>query len=134
MQTKRMLLADDDEDDRLLFAEFINERKDMELIHCTGNGLEVVEYLKNTPDVNNHPHLIILDHNMPKMNGTQTLAALKSNHLFSHIPVAIYTTYSHTKLKQDCFDAGAAMVTDKPSSPVGYHKMFDEFMKLISVP
>lgn len=131
MGTKKILLAEDDEDDRLLFYDFIKERDDMVLQHSTENGMEIIDYLEKIADPSSFPDLIVLDQNMPKMNGYQTLYSLKSNSRYASIPVAIYTTYSDKKLIEDSYAAGALVVLEKPISPSGYHQMMNEFVMLI---
>ena len=132
MITKKILLAEDDEDDRFLFYDFIKERTDIVLQHITENGMEILDYLNQIPEISNFPDLIVLDQNMPKMNGYQTLYSLKSNNRYTDIPVSIYTTYSYKRLMKECYDAGALVVIEKPISPSGYHQMMNEFIKLIS--
>ncbi len=83
MAIKKILLADDDADDREIFVRVLGQKHNVSLLNTFENGKEVIEYLEtvNTPE--QLPNLIILDHNMPKMNGTETLGRLKSDDRFS---------------------------------------------------
>ena len=131
MTKKRILLAEDDEDDRLLFANFLKERDDFILIHICENGMEVLDFLNGLPDNGEFPDLVVLDQNMPKMNGSQTLQKLKNVPRFSKIPVAMYTTYTDKRLMDECYLAGALTVVTKPISHKGYHQMMNDLNQLI---
>jgi CheY-like chemotaxis protein len=128
---KKILLAEDDEDDRLLFSNFLKERDDFELMKICENGMEVLEYLDSIPDENDYPDLVMLDQNMPKMNGSQTLQLLKNVPRLAKIPVAMYTTYTDKRLMDECYLAGALTVVTKPISHSGYHQMMNDLNQLL---
>src|SRR5687768_499544 len=90
---KKILLAEDDPDDRGFFFEFLEHRRDLLLLPPVENGEEVFEFLEKAQN-GNFPDLIILDQNMPKCNGLQTLAILKNNSHYENIPVFVYSTYT----------------------------------------
>jgi len=121
-------LVEDDEDDKDLFSIFFANRKDIRLLPPVGNGLELIEYLDNANSEDELPNLIILDQNMPKMNGKQTLQFLKSSVRFSQIPTVVYSTYADSGLVGDCKKLGAIMVAVKPIDLEGYQKMMDDFL------
>lgn len=131
MNKKTLLLAEDDEDDRMLFSDFLQDRNDFELLHSCENGMEVIEYLNAIQDADKLPSLVVLDQNMPKMNGSQTLQLLKNSPRYAKIPVAVYTTYTDKRLIDECYQSGALTVVAKPISPSGYHQMMDELVRLI---
>lgn len=128
---KKVLLVEDDSDDRLLFQTFFAHRKDIFLLPPVTNGLEMIEYLHSIPTPKDLPDLIVLDQNMPKMNGKQTLTFLKSSEQYSKIPVVIYSTYTDNTLVVDCKKLGADMVAVKPIDDEGYQKMMDDFLRVI---
>lgn len=127
---KKILLAEDDPDDRGFFFQFLEHRPDVLLLPPVENGEEVFEYLKKAPD-SHFPDLIILDQNMPKCNGLQTLAILKNNSHYENIPVFVYSTYTDEYLRQHSLELGARSVLDKPFSLEGYEKMIDDILELI---
>jgi len=131
MTKKKILLAEDDEDDRLLFSNFLKERDDFVLVQTCENGMEVLEFLNNLPNEADFPDLVVLDQNMPKMNGSQTLQLLKNVPRLSKIPVAMYTTYTDKRLMDECYLAGALTVLTKPISLNGYHQMMNDLNQLI---
>lgn len=130
MLTKKVLLADDDADDREIFERVLGKKTDVVLMRSVENGREVLDFLRNiSPE--ELPHLIILDHNMPKMNGTETLGMLKSSSQYSDIAVVIYSTYSDHSLVERCRQLGAAMVLSKPANLKEYEAVIDKFLGIL---
>ena len=126
-----ILLAEDDADDRSFFREFIEDRKDIVLLKEVENGEELLEVLNANLDTV-LPDVIILDQNMPKLNGLQTLDVLKKDSRFAGIPVMVYSTYINDHLIEKCKEAGALKVAIKPVNKKGYINMIDEFLKAIA--
>lgn len=110
---KPILLVDDDEEDRMLIREAFNEIGAADAVHFEINGEEAIAYLENHPTA--LPCLIILDLNMPKMNGTQTLRYLKSDERYKDITVIIYSTSVNPLERQACLELGAHSYEIKPT-------------------
>jgi CheY-like chemotaxis protein len=127
---KSVILVDDDIEDCELFLTFFANRKDIHLLPPLLNGIELISYLAEIKSDDDLPNLIILDQNMPKMNGKQTLAFLKSEERYSNISAVIYSTYTDSALITDCKKLGADMVATKPIDNEGYQKMMDDFLRL----
>jgi CheY-like chemotaxis protein len=127
---KKVVLVEDDTDDQELFQAFLGNRSDIILLPIAGNGIELMAYLETVSETE-LPDLIILDQNMPKMNGKQTLQALKAHGRFGDIPAVIYSTYTDTSLITECQKLGARMVAMKPIDQEGYHKMLNDFLLLL---
>ena len=85
-------------------------------IYFAENGEQALELLDKNYNVAEVPCLIVLDLNMPKMNGTQTLGNLKSDERFKHIPVIIYSTSINPLEKEKCMQLGAHSYITKPIS------------------
>jgi CheY-like chemotaxis protein len=130
MLKKNVLLADDDIDDREMFEEILADNQQVKLVGSVENGQELLSFLLNL-ETSALPDLIVLDHNMPKMNGIQTLDALKKDEKYQHIPVVIFSTYCDNKLLTECTNLGAAMVFTKPSSFDEYEDMITAFLGII---
>lgn len=124
-------MVEDDPDDRDLFNTFLTQRKDVNILPTVGNGIELIEYLESISSGQKLPDLIVLDQNMPMMNGKQTLQYLKSSPRYSKIPAVIYSTYTDSRLIVDCKELGAKMVASKPIDDEGYQKMMDDFLGII---
>jgi CheY-like chemotaxis protein len=130
MNAKKVILVEDDPDDRELFLIFYSEREDISLLPPVGNGEELIAYLKEIDSEEQLPQLIVLDQNMPKMNGKQTLAVLQSDDRYSKIPAVIYSTHADSNLIAACKLLGARMVASKPIDHKGYQKMMDDFLQI----
>ncbi len=96
-----LLIADDDEEDREMTREAFEENFVLNEIHLVVDGLELIDYLFRRgvyadPERSPRPGLILLDLNMPRMDGRQALEQIKSNPDLRSIPVVILTT-SHAE-------------------------------------
>ncbi|MCI0710881.1 MAG: response regulator [Chloroflexi bacterium] len=98
MQNKIVILmADDDEDDRLLAEEAFKESRIRNDLRFANDGEELMDYLHQRgeyakPGAAPRPGLILLDLNMPRKDGREALKEIKSHDSFRHIPVVILTT------------------------------------------
>ena len=109
----KIVLADDDESDRLLFREAFGELKAKTRIHTVNNGTQLMEYLvKNVADL---PDLVFLDLNMPRKNGLECLKEIKSNKKYQDITIAIYSTSASKTDIDETFSNGANVYIKKPS-------------------
>lgn len=128
------MLADDDADDRVLFEEVFSDLPSDEYkLQSVTNGEEVISYLRSV-DKDELPDLIILDQNMPLMSGRDALEIIKSDELFSHIPVIIYSTYNDQAFIDDCMIHGVVAVLSKPDSYEGYIQMINNLLKYTARP
>lgn len=108
-----IILADDDEDDRLLFTDAFDELKINTKVNTFNDGVELMDYL-NSPDAI-LPNVLFLDLNMPKKNGIECLYEIKSNDRFSDIAIAIFSTSSSEEHIEETFVQGANIYIKKPS-------------------
>lgn len=130
MVPKKVLLAEDDADDRDIFFNFLRNRSDILLLPAAENGEEVIDFLENAAG-EQLPDFILLDQNMPKKNGIQTLQTLKQLTPYKNIPVFIYSTYVDEMLQRQSTEAGAVSVFSKPHTMEGYHGMIDAILVTI---
>ncbi len=126
-QKKRILYADDDVDDRTWVSDACHTLDCSIEFNFVENGRQVLNYL-STP-VETLPELIVLDLNMPEMDGRQTLQHLKSNPQYKHIPVAIVTTSANKMDKEVCNRLGAAVYLIKPDT----HKEWQNIIRQLEV-
>ena len=127
----KVVLAEDDEDDRMFFETFLVDRKDIHLLQSVSDGAALFEALQDPELVKELPDIIILDQNMPRMNGLETLKVLKSSEKYTRIPVVIYSTYIHEKLIESCLNSGASLVLAKPDDKDGYLTMLDKMVAVV---
>lgn len=128
-----ILLAEDDPDDREMFVEFMAARPDVAMASVAIDGVELMNALQDIAVAGTLPDMVVLDQNMPKQNGLQTLKALKKHPPYQHIPVFIYSTYADSALKKQCIEAGALAVFTKPYSFAGYQEMIDDMLVLVTL-
>jgi CheY-like chemotaxis protein len=119
----QVLLADDDESDRLLFREAFEEIKIRTVVNTVNDGVELLEYLNN-PKMD-LPHILFLDLNMPRKNGIECLREIKKNENWKDIAVAIFSTSSSPADIEQTFVQGANIFIRKPND-------FDTLKKLLS--
>jgi two-component system, response regulator len=114
-----VLLADDDEEDRMLTCDALVESHFSNEICCVTDGEELMDYLhrrgKYTPPAEApRPGIILLDLNMPRKDGREALKEIKSDPNLRQIPVVVLTT---SKAEEDIFrsyDSGASSFICKP--------------------
>jgi CheY-like chemotaxis protein len=133
MQRYTILLAEDDADDREIFEEILHDKETVQRLKTVENGLEVINALNDGLALS-LPDLIILDHNMPKMNGKQTLEYLKSTEKFSRIPVIMYSTYNDRMLSDECTRLGALHIATKPTTYHEFKGMIEKFLTILNTP
>lgn len=113
MKRVKILYADDDLDDKTWVSEASKMLEYSLDIDFVENGREVFKYLNNYLEL---PALIVLDLNMPEMDGRQTLKKLKASHEYKEIPVVIVTTSSSKIDVEICNRLGASLYLVKPDS------------------
>lgn len=111
----RILLTDDDEDDRDFFAEAISDLKLSHPAEFCKNGIELINRLKD--ESYEIPDIIFLDLNMPILSGFETLQQIREHSKFKDIPViAIYSTSATNDGIKSTFGLGANAYIVKPVS------------------
>jgi CheY-like chemotaxis protein len=110
--TIRLLLADDDEDDCLLFAEALQEIQISTQLSMVQNGEQLLRVLQVQEA--NLPHILFLDLNMPRINGLQCLTELKSRLPLKRIRVVIFSTSYQEEIADQLFENGAIHYLQKP--------------------
>lgn len=120
-----ILMADDDPDDRMLMKEALEENDVPHYIDFVVDGAELLDYLhKRGKFVNQpvRPNLIILDLNMPKVDGREALGYIKSHAELKRIPVVILTT---SKAEEDIAKAYDLGVNSFICKPVRFEELVD---------
>ena len=128
-RVKKILYADDDLDDKTWVSEankFLNYLLDIDFVE---NGRGVFEWLERFKD---HPSLIVLDLNMPELDGRQTLQKLKSSEKYKDIPVVIVTTSSNKVDIEICKRLGANLYLVKPDKHSGWQQIVKQLLPYIT--
>lgn len=122
LSAKPILLIEDDDVDILSLKRAFRELTISNPLKSVTNGEDALSYLINKN--NELPGLIILDMNMPRMNGIELLKQLKSSPVFKLIPVIILTTSSNSSDVKNAYESQVAGYMIKPID-------FDEFKRMI---
>jgi len=125
--TRSILLVEDDIVDAMTVKRALVDIKVTNTLHSVGNGEEALEFLHN-PE-NQIPGIILLDLNMPKMNGIEFLKVAKNDDSLKRIPVVVLTTSKEEQDKIESFNLGVAGYMIKPVD----YMQFVETMRTIDL-
>lgn len=123
-----IILADDDEDDRLFFTDAFEELKINTKVNTFADGVELMNYL-NQPDAV-LPDVLFLDLNMPRKNGIECLDEIKSDEKFNDIAIAIFSTSSSEEHIEETFVRGANIYIKKPSDFATLKKVLSDVVTI----
>ena len=126
MNEIEILLVEDNEGDILLTLEAFKEMKVKNTVTVVKDGVDAIDFLKqrSLAKDNAMPDLILLDINMPKLNGIGVLEFIKKDEKFRRIPVVMLTTSSSQEDIAECYDKYANCFITKPLD-------FGKFMEVV---
>lgn len=119
--SKTIYLVDDDQDDRFFIREAIQDSGANVQITEVENGFDLIVLMKEVIDPESS--VIIIDMNMPKMNGLETVAAIRTDNRLAAMPIVMLSTSSNPTLIRTAYLSGVTSFVTKPST-------FDEFAQL----
>ena len=125
---KRVLCVDDDADDQMIVLDTIKEIDKTIEVQTALNGKEALEILKKAKDAEGLPCLIIMDINMPLMDGKQTLVQIKKDGDLDDVPVVMFTTSSSQLDVAFCEQYGVSFIT----KPINMHDFHTTVQRLLS--
>jgi CheY-like chemotaxis protein len=113
-----ILIAEDDPDDQLLTREALDESRIANAVYFVEDGQELMDFLHQAGIYQDapRPDLILLDLNMPRKDGREALAEIKSDPLLRSIPVVILTTTKANEEVLYAYNLGANSFIVKPVS------------------
>ena len=111
-----ILVVDDNENDVLLLQESLRDQPAVKLLHAVRDGEEAMAFLRREGRYADaaRPSLVLLDINMPKMNGFEVLYEMKTDPALRGIPVVILTTSSREADVLTAYTGGACSFVTKP--------------------
>ena len=111
-----ILLAEDSAGDVRLTREALKDAKVLNTLHVARDGVEAMDFLhrRNGFDGVPRPDIILLDLNMPRMNGREVLKAIKEDPEFARIPVVVLTTSAAEKDILESYSLHANCYINKP--------------------
>lgn len=120
----KILIADDDADDRMLIKEAFQEIRLANCVEFVENGIELLACLRREGKYKDQntlcpPDLILLDLNMPRMDGREALQEIKADSQLRHLPVVVLTTSKSEEDIVRSYDLGAAGFITKPVTFAG---------------
>lgn len=125
---KRILCVDDDADDRQFLSEAINEADPGVSVVEAENGIAALDYLN---DVKSHygemPCLIVLDINMPLLDGKQMFQRLKEDPELTKIPVVVFTSSENPNDRQ-LFKSLGVLMLSKPDNLLYMNRIADNIL------
>jgi CheY-like chemotaxis protein len=108
-----IILADDDHDDRFFFYKELQAMPFNIQFTTIEDGERLLSYLNTNPE--KLPDVLFLDYNMPRINGAECLAEIKSDPILKKLPVIMYSTYLHTDVANLVYESGAHFYLRKTS-------------------
>jgi CheY-like chemotaxis protein len=128
-ECKSILYVDDDPDDReFLYNAIKNINPDIEVI-LAENGLEAMEYLKSIQANKDLPGLIVLDLNMPLLDGRETLKRIKDDPALSSLKVVVFTTGENPNEKKAFNEMGIQFIS-KPFNIQFLHSIANQMIEI----
>jgi CheY-like chemotaxis protein len=122
-----ILYADDDPDDRSLMEELFEEHAEIIELLTFPDGAELLQYLQHSDDRGPKPCLIILDINMPGLNGKRVLKDIREMQGYEEVPVVFFTTSTLPSEAAFARSFNAGFIT-KPLSKKQLHHIFDHLL------
>ena len=111
MNQPLILLVDDDPDDLFLIREAISAESKTIAFYEASDGRHALNFLRSLPSKSHYPGMVVLDINMPVLDGRETLAILKTDAALKDIPVIIFTTSSDQGDKDYCKQFNVPLIT-----------------------
>lgn len=121
-----ILLLEDDAIEVMKFNRVLNKLELNHKIIEANNGEQALDILKNKAII---PDIIVLDLNMPRLNGIEFLSILKNDEVLKYIPSIILSTSANHKDMMECYKIGIAGYILKP---LKYEDYVDRIQKLLA--
>ncbi|MEA2169700.1 MAG: hypothetical protein QOF76_3000 [Solirubrobacteraceae bacterium] len=118
MKDPQILLVEDDPDDVRLFQEALRESGFRPSLHIVGDGAEALDFLhrRDRWAMAPVPDLVILDLNLPRVDGHQVLEAVRADTRLARIPIVVFTTSNRREDIDGAYTRGANAYITKPMS------------------
>lgn len=123
-------LAEDDMDDQELLADTFNEINPDVQLKAFSTGKNILKHLENLPETH-MPSMIILDYNIPEMNGAEILKQLERDR-YQQVVKLVWSTSDSPTYKNTCLSLGAAAYFVKPSNISGLQQMAKQMLSFVN--
>ena len=130
MPKLKMYVVDDDQDDRFFLTDAIKTViRPVDIIELT-DGMEFIQAIKEDA-IESHSIVVLLDMNMPKMNGLEVLEVLQFDQKTKDIPVMMVSTSQNETLITEAYRLGVRRYFTKPFNMADYQKMVQQIMETL---
>ncbi len=111
-----ILLVEDDDDDVLLIKKTLEKDRVSNMVVRVSNGVEAMQFLRREGQFSeaDRPDLVLLDLNMPKMDGREVLRACKQDQALRMIPIVVFTSSNDERDILDSYEHKASSYVSKP--------------------
>ena len=121
-----IVYVEDDEDDRMLFSEAMNEAFPQVQCHTFSNGPEALSFLSAASSTGQLPHHIVLDINMPIMHGYEVAAEIRKHEALKDIPLTYFSTSPRPSYLM--LGSGNTFYRQKPTEFGSYKTLMQEML------
>jgi CheY-like chemotaxis protein len=123
-----VLCVDDDADDQMMVMDAILELNPKLRVASALNGIEALSFLSRAKERGELPCLVIMDINMPLMDGKQALALIKKDKVLAEVPIVLFTTSSSQLDKS----FAALHRVEFLTKPIKQGELFDMLKRVLS--
>jgi CheY-like chemotaxis protein len=125
----QVLLVEDDPGDVLMTREAFEDNKVANTLHVVSDGAEALEFLRKEGQYGNAPtpDLVLLDLNLPRVDGRQVLAAVKADEELRQIPIVVLTT---SEAEEDVLRSYALHANAYVTKPVDFERFIEVVRKI----
>lgn len=127
----KILLAEDDIDDQELLAEAFSEIDPAIQLDSFSTGKKFLNYLEELPD-SEIPNMIILDYNIPEINGAEILEKLESDKRYQHVIKLVWSTSNSAMYENSCLSLGAKAYLVKPSNITALRDLAKKMLSFVN--
>jgi CheY-like chemotaxis protein len=135
----KVLVVEDNADDVTIIKRAMRKSEVKCELYFAYDGEEAINFLHNTGEFEDapRPDLILLDLNLPKINGLQVLAQIKEDERLRRIPVIVLTVSTSQEDMVKAYDSGAASYMTKPVDSKDFERLIEtvkEYWRIASIP
>jgi CheY-like chemotaxis protein len=138
-----ILVADDDPDDQEMIRKAVDKNQLLVELHAVADGEQLMDFLHHRgryapPALSPRPGIILLDLNMPKMDGREALVEIRADASLRRIPVIVMTTSSAERDVTRAYDLGSSSFIKKPVTLAGLVRVMallgEYWFQVVSLP
>ena len=126
-----ILLAEDDLDDQELFADALTEIDPSIHLLTFSSGKKILKHLQNLEN-DQIPEMIVLDYNIPEINGAEILKKLEEDHRYDPMVKVVWSTSNSPTYQNSCLQLGAKAYFVKPSNIVALNEMVKQIISFLN--